>query len=93
MALAKRYGVIDQAGSLCISILVSIWCRYIKGVCYVPMTDEAAACFRRIIKNRKNPRKEPMIDGYIGFLYLDKNDMPVVALHWEKYMGHVLAKA
>lgn len=21
-----------------------------------------------------------------GFLYLDKNDMPMVALHWGKYM-------
>jgi hypothetical protein len=63
-----------------------------KGVRYVPMTDEVAMCFRRIIKNRKKPRKEPMIDGHAGFLCLDKNDMPMVALHWEKYMEHVVAK-
>ena len=25
-----------------------------------------------------------MIGQYIGFLYLDKNDKPLVALHWEK---------
>ena len=58
----------------------------------MPMTDEVAMCFRRIIKNRKKPRKEPMIDGHVGFLCLDKNDMPMVALHWEKYMEHVVAK-
>jgi len=33
-----------------------------------------------------------MIDGYSGFLYLDKNDMPMVALHWEKYFQHVVEK-
>ena len=44
-----------------------------KGNRYVPMTDEVAACFRRIIKNRKKPRKEPMIDGHAGFLCLDKS--------------------
>ena len=33
-----------------------------------------------------------MVDGYAGFLYLDKNDMPMVALHWEKYMQHIRQK-
>ena len=33
-----------------------------------------------------------MIDGHSGFLYLDKNNMPMVALHWEKYFQHILAK-
>ena len=33
-----------------------------------------------------------MIDGYSGFLYLDKNNMPMVALHWEKYFQHILKK-
>ena len=35
---------------------------------------------------------EPMVDGYIRFLCLDKNDMPMVALHWEKYMEHIIEK-
>lgn len=61
-----------------------------KGIRYVPMTEEVAACFRRIINARKKPHKEPMIDGYTGFLFLDKNDMPMVALHWEKYMTHAV---
>ena len=63
-----------------------------KGNRYVPLTDEVAACFRRIIKARKKPRKELMIDGHAGFLFLDKNDMPMVALHWEKYMTHAVDK-
>lgn len=63
-----------------------------KGVRYVPMTEEVAESFRRIIKNRTAPKAEPIIEGYTGFLFLDKNDMPMVALHWEKYMQHILEK-
>lgn len=33
-----------------------------------------------------------MIDGKIRFLYLDKNEMPMVALHWEKYFQHIREK-
>ena len=63
-----------------------------KGNRYVPMTEEVAESFQRIIKNRIAPKVEPIIDGYTGFLFLDKNDMPMVALHWEKYMQHILEK-
>lgn len=52
-----------------------------KGIRYVPMTEAVAVCFRRIIANRKTPKVEPMVEGYAGFLFLDKNDMPMVALH------------
>ena len=63
-----------------------------NGIRYVPMTDEVVESFRKIIKNRKAPKVEPILDGYTGFLFLDKNDMPMVALHWEKYMQHILEK-
>lgn len=63
-----------------------------KGIRYVPMTEAVAACFRRIIANRKTPKVEPMVEGYAGFLFLDKNDMPMVALHWEKYLEHIIQK-
>lgn len=63
-----------------------------SGVRYVPMTDEVKECFQRIIENRKMPKTEPMIDGKCGFLYLDKNNMPMVALHWEKYFQHICEK-
>lgn len=63
-----------------------------KGERYVPMQKDVVDCFRRIIQNRKHPKIEPMIDGYSGFLFLDKNDMPMVALHWEKYFQHIREK-
>ena len=63
-----------------------------SGTRYVPMTQEVADCFRRVIANRCKPKVEPMVDGYVGFLFLDKNEMPMVALHWEKYFQHILEK-
>lgn len=37
-------------------------------------------------------RKLVEIDGKTGFLYLDKNGMPMVSLHWEKYFQHICEK-
>lgn len=59
---------------------------------FVPMMDDVPNCFRRILANRIKPKIEPVIGGYAGFLILDKNEMPMVALHWEKYMEHILDK-
>ena len=68
-----------------------------SGTRIVPMTEKVKECFRQIIVNRKKPRKEPVIYdknrvAFKGFLYLDKNDMPMVALHWEKYFQHICDK-
>lgn len=63
-----------------------------SGIRFVPMTEEVEKCFRRIIEKRQKPKIEPMVDGYVGFLCLDKNEMPMVALHWEKYMQHIREK-
>lgn len=63
-----------------------------SGTRLVPMTAEVERCFKHIISNRKKPKIEPMIDGKVGFLYLDKNDKPMVALHWEKYFQHIREK-
>lgn len=62
------------------------------GVREIPMTDEVYECFKIILENRKKPKIEPMIGGKSGFLYLDKNGMPMVALHWEKYFQHIVEK-
>lgn len=43
-----------------------------SGTREIPMSDEVYACFQRIIANRKKVKKEPMINGKCGFLYLDK---------------------
>lgn len=68
-----------------------------SGIRYVPMMDGVKECFRRIIENRKKPKIEPSVADangklYCGFLFLDKNDMPMVALHWEKYFQHIREK-
>ena len=63
-----------------------------SGTRVLPMTDDVYACFERIIANRKTPKVEPIIGGKWGFLYLDKNGMPMVALHWEKYFQHICQK-
>lgn len=58
----------------------------------LPMTPDVYECFKTILKNRKAPKKEPMIGKHVGFLYLDKNGMPMVALHWQKYFEHICEK-
>lgn len=58
----------------------------------IPMSNDVYDCFKRIIDNRKKPKAEPIVGGKVGFLYLDKNDMPMVALHWEKYFQHIREK-
>lgn len=63
-----------------------------SGTRVLPVTDDVYACFERIIANRKAPKVEPIIGGKWGFLYLDKNGMPMVALHWEKYFQHICQK-
>lgn len=68
------------------------------GVRYLPMTPDVKECFERIVAKRKHLKVEPIIKHvvtgkmYHGFLFLDKNDMPMVALHWEKYFQHILTK-
>ena len=36
--------------------------------------------------------EDDQIHGYTGFLFLDKNEMPMVALHWEHYFKHIRTK-
>ena len=63
-----------------------------SGTRVLPMTDDVYVCFESIIANRKAPKVEPIIGGKWGFLYLDKNGMPMVALHWEHYFKHICQK-
>lgn len=63
-----------------------------SGTRVLPMSDEVYECFKVILSKRKPPKREPMVDGKAGFLYLDKNGKPKVALHWEKYFQHSVEK-
>lgn len=56
----------------------------------LPITDDVAYCFRAILEDRPKPRVEQMVDGYSGFLYLDKDGLPEVALHWEHRLRHAV---
>lgn len=62
------------------------------GIRQVPMTEEVAECFKRILAKRVKPKVEPMVDGRTGFIFLDKDGRPMVANHWEKYFQHICAK-
>lgn len=66
--------------------------KTVNGTRVIPMSDDVRECFRRIISRREKPETEPVIGGRTGFLYLDKNGMPYVALHWEKYFQHITTK-
>lgn len=53
------------------------------GTRVIPITDEVAEMFRAIIEERPKYKIEKVVGGYSGFLFLDKNHMPLVAMHWE----------
>lgn len=52
----------------------------------IPMTDTDYMAFCRVLENRGHPKVEVMVDGYSGFLFLDKDGKPKVAMHLENYM-------
>ena len=58
----------------------------------LPMTEDVAECFRGIIEDREPSRFEKVIDGYTGFLFLDKNGNPEVAMHWEHRFNHMVKR-
>lgn len=58
--------------------------KTLSGKRVIPMTKEVRECFEVIIANRKKTKVKPVVR--------DKNDMPMVALHWEKYFQHITTK-
>ncbi len=57
-----------------------------SGIRSVPMTDTVSMALRREILKRGHPKVEMMVDGYSGFLFLDKDQMPKVGMHLQNYM-------
>lgn len=45
---------------------------------YLQLETDVYECFERILARRKPPKKEPMIGGYAGFLWFDKDGKPCV---------------
>ena len=57
-----------------------------SGVRCIPMSDVVYMALKRVVANRQSPTVELLVDGYSGFLFLDKAGMPKVAMHLENYM-------
>lgn len=61
-----------------------------SGTRNIPMSLEVAQAFRDIISNRQTPEVELLIDGYSGFIFLDKDGKPKVAGHLEHAMKRII---
>ncbi len=62
------------------------------GCRFIPMTEEVCQSLKNIFARRKRLKTETVIDGYSGFLLLDKDDKPKVALHIENEMRWAMKK-
>lgn len=62
------------------------------GTRVLPMNGEVYQCCKRIIENRNAPKIEPSVDGMSGFLFFDKDQKPMISLHWEHYFKHICSK-
>lgn len=62
------------------------------GTRVLPISDDVCDAFRNLIANRVKPEKEPEVDGFKGFICLDKDGRPTVALHWEHRLTAIRRK-
>ena len=58
----------------------------------LPMSEDVFRCFQAIIEDREAPRYERVVDGYTGFLFMDKEGLPLVAMHWEHRFNHMVKR-
>ena len=59
---------------------------------YIPMSDEVYKSFWNILASRPKLKTEIMIDGYAGFVLLDRNGNPKVATHIQKMVQRLREK-
>lgn len=62
------------------------------GTRVIPMTKEVTEMFRAIIQDRSEYKVEKVVGGYTEFLFLDKNGMPLVAMHWEHRFNSMVGR-
>lgn len=62
------------------------------GVRFIPMTDDVYQSLKNILARRKKVKVETMVDGYSGFILLDKDSKPKVALHIENEIRWAMKK-
>ena len=58
----------------------------------LPMSEDVFRCFQAIIEDRETPRYERVVEGYTGFLFTDKEGLPLVAMHWEHRFNHMVKR-
>ena len=59
---------------------------------FLPMTDSIYQSLKNMLARRPKVKKEVVVDGYTGFIMLDKNGNPKVALHVENEMRWAMKK-
>jgi len=63
-----------------------------SGCRYIPMTENVYRSLKNIIEHRPTPTREWLIDGYTGFLLLDREGKPCVAMHIQHRMQRAMKK-
>lgn len=63
-----------------------------NGIRIIPITKEVEEALKRIIEKRNPPKVEPVVEGYTGFLFYDKDGSIVYSLHWDHYFKHIVDK-
>ena len=58
----------------------------------LPITEDVAKMFQALVEDREAPKIEPIIDGHSGFLFYDKEGMPLVAMHWQHRFNHMVPR-
>ena len=59
---------------------------------FLPMNETVYNSLKKMLERRPTVKAEPMVDGYSGFIMLDKNGNPKVALHIENEMRWAMKK-
>ena len=62
------------------------------GVRFIPMTDDVYRSLKNILACRRKVKTETIVDGYSGFILLDKDSKPKIALHIENEMRWAMKK-
>ena len=66
--------------------------RVVDGIGVLGAEHEVAEMFRSIIEDRPQYKTEKIVAGYSGFLFLDKDGMPLVAMHWEHRFNSMVGR-
>ncbi len=59
---------------------------------FLPMSETVYDSLKKMLERRPTVEMEPIVDGYSGFIMLDKNGNPKIALHIENEMRWAMKK-